>query len=185
LKEQPTLQTARLVLRPFALTDAKVVQRLAGDRLIAATTAAIPHPYGDGMAEAWIATHAEDLKNEKGVHFAVTLASTGDLIGACGLIVNRQHQHAELGYWIARHLWGGGFCTEAATAVVDYGFGDLKLHRIFCHHMTKNAASGRVMQKLGMKHEGSLRKHFLKWQVFEDIEAYGLLASDWFTRKAS
>ncbi|HEY8240344.1 MAG TPA: GNAT family N-acetyltransferase [Kiritimatiellia bacterium] len=170
-------------MRPFAVADAKEVQRLAGDRLIAATTAAIPHPYEDGMAESWIATHAEQLEKDTGVHFAVTLAASGELIGACGLMVTRQHEHAELGYWIARARWGSGYCTEAAEAVVQYGFGELKLRRIFCHHMTKNAASGRVMQKLGMTHEGSLRKHFRKWDVFEDVEAYGLLASEWSARK--
>jgi ribosomal-protein-alanine N-acetyltransferase len=55
----------------------------------------------------------------------------------------------------------------------------LELNRIFAHHFTRNPASGRVMQKLGMKHEGCLRQHFEKWDAFEDMEIYGILKSEW------
>jgi hypothetical protein len=67
---QPTLTTERLILRPFVPADAKAVQRLAGDRAIADTTERIPHPYEDGMAEAWIATHAQQFRERKGCTFA-------------------------------------------------------------------------------------------------------------------
>lgn len=178
MKTQPVLTTDRLVLRPFAPSDSKEVQRLAGDREIAAVTISIPHPYEDGMAEAWIATHADQLAKGTGIYYAVTLAGTGELAGACGLVIQPEHRHGELGYWIARPLWGRGYCTEATTAVVACGFDTLGLHRIYAHHMSKNPASGRVMRKLGMKHEGSLRHHVLKWGAYEDVECYGLLATD-------
>ncbi|MCA9317353.1 MAG: GNAT family N-acetyltransferase, partial [Planctomycetes bacterium] len=68
---QPTLHTERLTLRPFVVEDASAVQRLAGSRLVAATVPVIPHPYLDGMAEGWIATHADAWRDRKSVSFAI------------------------------------------------------------------------------------------------------------------
>ena len=72
--EQPNLTTRRLLLRPFAPADAPDVQRLAGAREIAATTANIPHPYEAGMAEQWIASHRPALEQDRTVTYAVTLS---------------------------------------------------------------------------------------------------------------
>jgi RimJ/RimL family protein N-acetyltransferase len=176
---RPTIETARLILRPFVLSDATEVQRLAGAREIAATTATIPHPYEDGAAETWIGTHREDFEKGKGLTLAVTLKPSGALVGAIGLRISREHQHAEIGYWIGLPYWNRGYCTEAAQAVLQYGFEALALQRIFAHHLTRNPASGRVMRKLGMTHEGRLRKHVKKWDAFEDMEAWGILQSEW------
>jgi len=181
MNEHPTIETERLVLRSFTLADAPDVQRLAGDRDIASTTLNIPHPYEDGMAEQWIGKHQE--KYEEGeLVFAIVLRSDQSLIGAIGLNVNQQHDNAELGYWIGKPYWNQGYCTEAAEAVVRYGFEVLGLNRIHASHLKRNPASGRVMQKIGMTNEGCLRQHVKKWRVFEDVEKYGLLKSDFVTR---
>ena len=73
MKKRPTIQTERLVLRPFTLADALDVQRMAGDRDIAWATLGIPHPYEDGMAEQWIGTHQERYERGELVNFAITL----------------------------------------------------------------------------------------------------------------
>ena len=178
-KTQPTLQTQRLVLRPFELFDAADVQRLAGDRAIAETTLRVPHPYEDGMAEEWISSHPEQFERGELVTFAVTLRETGELIGAIGLTFAPEHRRGELGYWMGKQYWGNGYCTEAARAVVAYGFDALELNRITGSHLTKNPASGRVIQKIGMTHEGHRPQHVRKWDHFEDLEIYGLLRSDY------
>ena len=178
-KQQPTIHTERLVLRPFQLTDAPEVQRLAGDRAIAAVTQAIPHPYEDGMAQDWIKTHPKNFVEGKGVVFAIAFPETNMLCGAIGLLINQEHNHAELGYWIGQPFWGNGYCTEAALAVLKYGFESLGLHRIYSSHFSSNPASGRVMQKIGMRYEGCLRQHILKWGKFQDIVKYGILKSEW------
>ena len=67
---QPTLETERLILRPFRLDDAKRVQLLAGRREIASTTLNVPHPYEDGMAEQWISTHESVFQAGRGVPFS-------------------------------------------------------------------------------------------------------------------
>ncbi len=70
---QPILQTQRLLLRPFVLSDVSDVQRLVSAPEIAATTANIPQPYPDGMAEQWIVGRAAALENETHVAYAMTL----------------------------------------------------------------------------------------------------------------
>ncbi|MFB2839709.1 GNAT family N-acetyltransferase [Floridanema evergladense] len=178
-KQQPTIHTERLVLRPFQLTDAPEVQRLAGDRVIASFTLSIPHPYEDGMAEDWIKTHPKNLAEGKEVVFAIAFPETNMLCGTIGLAINREHNRAELGYWIGKPFWGNGYCTEAALAVVKYGFESLGLHRIHSAHFSSNPASGRVMQKIGMRYEGCLRQHILKWGNFEYLVKYGILKNEW------
>lgn len=175
----PTLQTERLVLRPFARDDASDVQRLAGDRAIADTTAAIPHPYPDGGAEAWIATHEAAFEEGDGLTLAVARASDGALLGAISLMGMVAGHKAELGYWIGVPYWGQGYCTEAGHAVVGHAFAELGLARVHACHLSRNPASGRVMQKLGMRHEGCRRQHVMKWEKLEDLELYGILRAEW------
>jgi RimJ/RimL family protein N-acetyltransferase len=181
---QPTLETERLLLRPFMAHDAADVQRLAGHRAIADTTLNIPHPYKDGVAEDWIATHASSFASGTFANFAITRRYGGDLIGAIGLAIERRFDRAELGYWVGVPYWGRGYCTEAARAVVAYGFSTLDLNRIHATHLARNPASGRVMQKLGMTHEGIARGHVLKWGIYEDLVLYGLLKETWLSRRS-
>ena len=183
MKERPSLETARLVLRPFLLADAPEVQRLAGERDVAATTLNIPHPYEDGMAEAWIGAHQERYEQGELVNFAIVLRKDRTLIGAIGLSIEQRHTSAEMGYWIGKPFWNRGYCTEAARAVVSYAFEVLRLNRVHASYMTRNPASGRVMEKVGMTYEGCLRQHVKKWGVFEDLGMYGILQSDWESQK--
>lgn len=180
---QPTLRTKRLILRPFTLADAEATQRLAGDRAIADTTVNIPHPYANGMAEAWIGTHRKSYEKGEAAYFAILRREGEELIGAVSLSsVNSRHGHAELGYWIGRPYWNRGYCTEAAAAMLQYGFSELNLYRIFATHFVRNPASGQVMQKIGMIQEGRLRGHVKKWDNHEDLVFYGILRQDYVTR---
>jgi RimJ/RimL family protein N-acetyltransferase len=154
------------------------VQRLAGDRAIADTTAAIPHPYPDGAAEEWIATHAPKYAAGTEATFAVTLRPEGDLVGAIGLLISPAHARGELGYWVAVPYWGRGFATEAGRAILEFGFEKLRLHRIQAHYLTRNPASGRVLEKLGLRIEGVHRHAMRKWDVFEDVAQTAILATE-------
>ena len=129
-KALPTLETARLNLRPFLLSDAPVVQRLAGAREVAETTLSIPHPYGDGVAESWISAHQAEFERGESVTWAVTPRPATPLIGAISLAVSGAHNRAELGYWIGVPFWNQGYCTEAGRSVLRYGFG-----RLACPHL--------------------------------------------------
>ncbi len=172
----PELRTERLLLRDFREDDIPALVRLAGAREVAATTLRIPHPYTKEHAKQFLEMRQEQ---KFGYSFAITLLATGELCGAVGLHPDPVHPRAELGYWIGLPHWGHGYATEAARAVVDFGFRELQLQRIFAHHFQGNTVSGRVLQKVGMKYEGCQRGHIEKWGQLLDLENYGMLREDW------
>ena len=145
MKIQPTLKTDRLLLRPFTMADAPEVQRLAGDKEIASTTLNIPHPYKDGDAQNWIGTHEGKFRMGEMVTFAIVLPVENILIGAISLNISKTNESAEMGYWIGKPYWNNGYCTEAARRLIQYGFEEMDLNRIFARHMTRNPSSGKVI----------------------------------------
>ena len=180
MSQQPTIKTERLMLRPYNLGDAPEVQRLIGERDVVSTMTNVPHPYEDGMAEEWIGERQESFEKGKTVDFAITHRQEGFFIGGISLNnIDRQSELAEIGYWIGKPYWRKGYGTEAARAILKYGFEALGLNRIHGKHFRRNPASGRIMQKIGMKHEGCHRQHFKKWGNFEDCELYGILRSEY------
>lgn len=176
---QPTLETSRLVLRPFRKDDALSVQQLAGEWEVADTTLNIPHPYEDGMAEEWIESHGPGYEAKKLATFAVVLRDSEELIGAIGLRVNFSLNKGDLGYWIGKPYWNLGYATEAARSIIAFGFDDLGLNRIHACHFARNPSSGRVMEKIGMLREGTARQDTMKWGKYEDLVTYGMLREDW------
>ena len=170
------IQTARLTLRSYTSADIPDLVRLAGAREVAATTLRIPHPYTEQDAKDFIETYAAKTVPES--RFAITLTSDGQLCGGIGLRVDEPHQHAELGYWLGVPYWGQGYGTEAARAMIHYGFETLGLHRIYASYVPHNVASGRVLQKIGMRREGRMRAHICKWGEFQDLECYEMLKTD-------
>jgi len=182
MKEFPSLTTEHLLLRAFQDADAAEVQRLAGNKAIAKMTQDIPHPYKDGMAETWIAGHQAEFEEGKSLIFAIILQDEDILIGTVSFTtIDQENSRASLGYWIGEPFWGKGYATEAAQEILKYGFDVLKLNRIDAEHIGSNTASRKVLQKIGMKHEGTLRQHSQMWDKVEDLELYGILAEEYFS----
>ena len=173
----PTLHTTRLTLRPFRRSDAPIVQRLAGDPEVALKTDVIPYPYGDGVAEEWIDSLEPAWEEGRLLTLAVTENIDG-LVGTMSLSINSRHRSAELGYWIGRPFWNKGYATEAGRALLRYGFDEIGLNRIQARQMPRNAASARVLEKLGMRLEGVHRQCLFLRGEFEDLAVYAILASD-------
>jgi RimJ/RimL family protein N-acetyltransferase len=171
----PTLETGRLRIRPYSQADIPELLPLIGSHEVAATTLRIAHPYTEQDARAFL----ELVKEPDKLWLAITLRADGRPIGGIGLRLERQHQHAELGYWLGVPYWGRGYATEAAREVLRYGFEDLGLHRIFASHFKHNPASGTILKKLGMRYEGCQREHLRKWDQFVDSELYGILRREW------
>ena len=175
METRPTLETARLRLRPYGDADMAELIPLIGTRDVAATTLRIAHPYTEQDARDFLTISREPGK----IWLAIALRADGRQIGGIGLRVDDQHQHGELGYWLGVPYWGQGYATEAAREMLRYGFEDLRLHRIFASHFKNNGVSGRVLVKLGMRHEGCQREHLRKWDQFVDSELYGILRQEW------
>lgn len=178
------LRTARLLLRSFDQEDIPALVRLAGAREIAATTIQIPHPYSEENARSFLAKADEDFRAGLGVAFAISFPQERELCGAIGLHMAGEHSHAELGYWVGVPFWGRGYAGEAALAVVQFGFWTLRLRRIYAHCFAGNRGSQRVLEKIGMRHEGRFRQHVMKWGKYLDIENYGLLAEEFHFSEA-
>ena len=138
-----------VVLRRFVAADAPRVELLAGEREVAQTTALIPHPYPAGAAAAWIATHGAASAAGTEYTYAITELD-GALVGAIGLRP-RPAERENLGYWIGRAFWGRGYATAAARAMLAIAFGLLDLDALTAAHLARNAASGRVMEKCGLR----------------------------------
>ena len=154
------------------MSDAPDIQRLAGDKDVASTTKGIKHPYEDGMAEEWITSCQRQADSRELVHFAITVDPDDVLIGVATL--HLEGKGAELSYWIGKPFWNQGYASEAAKAVVEYGFSELALDRIYAAHFTRNPASGRVLVNAGMHYEGSQLGPTIKWGNMEQLELYGV-----------
>jgi len=174
----PTLKGKLVTLAPFSIEDAPSVQRYAGDPMVSKTTLNIPHPYPDGAAEIWIASHLLQFLEKSNIVFSVR-SEDSELIGAINIRLSLKNRSGELGYWIAHPFWNKGFATDAATTTIEYGFETFDLNRIHSRHLGSNPSSGRVMEKSGMRKEGILREHTFRQGRFDDIVEYGILGSEY------
>jgi [ribosomal protein S5]-alanine N-acetyltransferase len=178
-----TLHTERLVLRPFKLTDAPKLHELISAWEIAYNTLNIPHPYPQGLAENYIVATTEKWMTAESLAFAVT--HQNELVGCANLSVRHSQSRAEIGYWIGVPYWGNGYASEAAAKLVEFSFKKMKLYRVFGTCFSRNVASARVMQKIGMRHEGTLRGHYHRWGEYLDTDYYGMLREEYFEQKQS
>ncbi len=167
----PTIETPRLVLRPFVDADAADVERLAGDIRIASTTVHIPHPYPVGGASPWIASLATAFARRERVVLAVT--KDGAVAGAVGLSgLARADHDAELSYWIGVPFQGAGLATEASRALVAHAREHLGVERVHASCFHGNAASARVLVKLGMHHVSTTKDAIEKLGRRHDMDHY-------------
>jgi ribosomal-protein-alanine N-acetyltransferase len=111
---------------------------------------------------------------------ALVLRAAGQLIGSCGIRKETATaQQADLGYEIAPSHWGHGYATEAARAVLAFGFQNLRLHRVWASCVAENTASAQVLEKLGIQREGRLREHRWMKGRWWDTLVYGILQHEW------
>jgi RimJ/RimL family protein N-acetyltransferase len=182
----PVLETPRLWLQPLETSDANAIQQAARSREIADTMISLPHPYPEGEAERYIAHDQVERSHGRAVTYTIK-NKVDDAF--CGLVelrkIDHEHLLGELSFWIVCNAWGQGYMSEALGRVVQYGFEDLGLNRLYAYHMLRNPASGRVLEKNGFKQEGLLRERVKKWGTFEDVALWAILKHVWETGKSN
>jgi RimJ/RimL family protein N-acetyltransferase len=109
------------------------------------------------MAEKWISSQTQSWGNGTGAIYAITDKSLNTLFGTVSL-VSIKNSHAELGYWVGEPYWKNGYCTEAAKALIEFAFTRLGIVKVVAEHLSSNPASGRVMEKIGMRHVHQIQK---------------------------
>ncbi|MBC2021746.1 GNAT family N-acetyltransferase [Listeria booriae] len=177
LTEHQTIQTERLILRPITLADARDIFEYASDedntKFVFDTHPDIDHTRKQ-IAEYFVATPLGK--------YGITLTETGKLIGTIDLRIDTTAKSGCLGYALNKAFWGNGYMTEAGFALLDLSFNKLELERVFSVHDVCNPASGKVMQRLGMTYEGTLRKSRLAKKVLVDDAYYSILKEEYIAK---
>ena len=173
------LATERLTLREYQEADFAAVHSYASDMDVVRYMEFGPNNEEDTRHFLQMRVLQQNERPRRNYDFAVTLKNTGDLIGACGInITQPEHIEASLGYILNKQYWNQGFITEACMKVLQLAFRDLKIHRICATCDPLNVASRRVMEKIGMKYEGHLRKHKFAKGTWRDSLLYSILEND-------
>jgi ribosomal-protein-alanine N-acetyltransferase len=174
------LTTERLILRDFAESDWEAVWIYQQDPLYLRYyewTARTPEE-----VRAFIQMFLDHQKQNPRIkfQFAVTLNSTGQLIGNCGVRRNSPEAfEGDMGYELDPDHWGKGYATEAARAVLQFGFSNMGLHRISASCVADNTGSAHVLEKLGMQKEGRLRENeYYKGRSWDTL-LYAILYEEW------
>ena len=174
----PLLETRRLLLRAPLRSDARDMFRYAKDPLVSRYVVWQRHETPADSKE-FLSGIIADNRSGGGITFAVQDKESGAMIGTLGFNwIDRENHVAETGYSFSREYWGRGLATEALRALMTYGFDTLHLNRIEGQCDVRNPASGRVMEKCGMRREGLLRQRYFLKGVYTDMILYAVLKSD-------
>ena len=175
----PVIETERLILRKLTMRDASDMFRYCQDKEVARHVLWEAHT-SILETRAYIRYNLYQYRSGEPASWCIVLRETNRVVGTIGYMsYNADNSTVEIGYSLAREQWGKGLMTEALLAVIGETFRTLKVHRIEAMHFTDNPASGRVMEKCGMTHEGHMRERICCKGVFRDVEMWGILRKDW------
>ena len=174
------LETERLILREFLEDDRQAMAEYWSDPRYQRYYAEVDDVEGTvwHLVALFIAGQHEEPRRRW--QLAVERKDDGRKIGNCGIRINAPvHREANIGYELNPDEWGQGFATEAARAIVRFGFEELGLHRIWAECNAENAGSVRVLTNLGMQREARFREHQWFRGRWWDTEIYALLEDQW------
>lgn len=174
----PDIVTPRLLLRRMTMADAQDMYAYSSDPEVARHVLWDTHR-SVGESRAYLRYILRQYRLNEPSSWGIELRETGHLIGTIGFMWwNRENRSAEVGYSLARAQWNQGLMSEALREVILFGFEEMQLHRVEAQHETTNPASGRVMQKVGMREEGILRGRLYNKGKFVDVALYAILRGD-------
>jgi RimJ/RimL family protein N-acetyltransferase len=174
------LESERLLLREFSLSDWPAVNAYTSDPRVVQYMSFGPtteEQTREHLSQC-LATAAEQPRRI--YELAVILRAENRLIGTVTLALHPyERRHASFSYLLHPEYWGHGYATEAMRTLIGYGFNVLQLHRLEDTCDTRNQASARVMEKLGMRREGHLRETIWKDRQWYDEYIYAILVHEW------
>ncbi len=171
-KRVPTLETERLILREPRESDVEMLYQMRSNP---ETMKYIPRPLSTQHADALKLIHAQinGFKNGESISWGITKKGEDILIGTIGFVrMKLEHNRAELGYMLHEDYHRQGIMSEAATAVINYGFNNMKLHTIEAIIDAQNTASGNLLITLGFEQEAYFKEDFLFNGVYRDSIHY-------------
>lgn len=174
LEQHKILETARLILRPFSMSDLEDVFEMASDERVTEFLTWERHTRREESEKS-----IRDYYMTRPGIYAMELKAEGKCIGCIDLRPEPAHEKAGFGYMLNRAYWNRGYMTEALNALLALCFGPLGMRRVEGTHYTGNEGSGRVMEKCGMLYEGMGRQEVKEKGVFRDLRHYGILAEDY------
>ena len=175
----------RIVLRRLRLSDAGDFFELANNRGVSRWLAHMPYPYPKAAAVAFIRRSQRLWRAKKGFHFGIVEREGGRVIGCIGLgRYENQHRCAQLGYWLGKPFWHRGLTTEAVGLILQFGFGPLRLYRIYADVFASNPASQNILKKCGFQQEGVRRQVLVRYGRRHDIINFGLLKPEYLGKPA-
>lgn len=182
-KTTRSMSDGRIYLRAYRIDDAEALSAMTSRDEIYATTYNIRRDFDVNHAKWWIKFNANCRRTGSSYEFGIFDCKTDRLIGNVGIVnVNNCCRHATLAYYVHPEKWGQGIATAAGRIALSYAFGQLRLNRVGAISMTHNAASRRVLEKLGFEFEGIARQEIMKDDKFYDVAHYGLLRDDYFSK---
>jgi RimJ/RimL family protein N-acetyltransferase len=174
------ITTERLVLREFVADDWAAVLAYQSDPRYLRFYAWTDRSEAEVREFVQMFLVQQSERPRRRFQLAITLPEDGRLIGDCGIRRKPQNDwEAAIGFELAPEHWGRGYATEAALAMVDFGFRELGLRRVSSWCVADNAASARVLERVGMRLEGRLRENERFKGRWWDTLLYGLLESEW------
>ncbi|MEI8134199.1 MAG: GNAT family protein [bacterium] len=179
LSHPPTLETERLLIRPLALPDAEAIFEYASDPDVSKYVLFDTHRTIDDSI-AFINQVLNCYSNNEPSALAIILKPENKLIGTIGYLNwHDQHKRIEIGYALSAKYWNQGIVTEASICLINFLFSASDLNRIEARCKVENIGSSRVMEKVGMKYEGTLREQLFVKGEFNDMKIYSILRHEW------
>lgn len=176
------LETDRLIIREFTMEDARAVHEYACNGEILAYMAWGPNTEGETLAFVEKCIMMQHQQPRTVYEVAVTLQENGRLIGGISLYLS-SHRQGELGYCFNPLYWGQGYATEAAEAMLRFGFEELNLHRIYATCRPSNTGSAKVLERIGMRYEGHLREAAYYKGNWQDSLQYSILRREYMPNR--
>ncbi len=151
LRDQPVIETERLVLRPLRASDAGLLRHYAGDVRVARMTTTLPHPLPPGAAEAFVERARAENRVEDVWVLDGSASGRDELMGVVGL-ERLDREQSEIGYWVAPAFWNTGLASEAVEAIVAANPHGART--IFASVFQDNLASAKVLTRAGFEYIG-------------------------------